>query len=163
MTKEEEEVVTEFAQVAREFISLMGRVENLTAEQMVRESTSILPRLYQLAFLLPCVEPESVEISKSRRSFEQWKSLYDSIAHMMGEWDFYNHIFNNYEDTKVVGSTLSDDLSDICRDVEDPLNRYESGQVNDAVWEWREGFMRHWGEHTTGAMRAMYWLRRYYL
>lgn len=161
MTQEEEAVVEEFAQVAHEFISLMGRVDGLTIEQLVPEATSLLSRLYQLAFLLPCVEPESVVISKSRRSHEEWNSLYESIARVMGDRDFYHHIFNNYEDTEVVGSTISDDLSAICHDLERQLKRYESGEICDAVWEWRENFLMLWGEHITGAMRAMYWLRRY--
>ncbi len=163
MTQEEEAVVEQFAQVAREFISLMGRVEGLTIEQLVRESTWLLPRLYQLAFLLPCVEPESEEISKSHRSHDEWKSLYDSIACVMGKWNSYKEVFDNYEDTEVGGGFISDDLSDICGDLEGPLRRYESGEICDAVWEWRENFLFHWGEHITGAMRAMYWLRRYYI
>ena len=163
MTKEEEAVVAEFAQVAREFISLMGQVERLTIEQLVHESTSLLPQIYRLALLLPRGDVQTEGISKTSRSHEEWKSLYDSIACVMGKWDFYSLVFNNYEDTEVVGSTISDDLTSICQGLEDPLKRYESGEICDAVWEWRENFLMHWGEHTTGAMRAMYWLRRYYV
>jgi hypothetical protein len=161
VTQEEEAVVAEFAQVAREFISLMGRIEGLTIEQLVRESTSLLPRLYQLAFLLPCVEPESEEISKSRRGFEEWRNLREAIARVMGDRDCYNRVFNNYEDTEVHVGGISDDLADICHDLEGPLHRFENKEIFDAVWEWRFLFLMHTGAHITGAMRALYWLRRY--
>ncbi len=160
MTDAEEAVVEEYAQVAREAVSLMERIEDLSAAQLVHGAATILPRLYLLGFLLPLVDVETENISKPSRSYEEWTKLRESIARVMGEWDGYRKVFDCYEDTEVVMGTLSDDLTDICWDLETPLKRYEGGEIGDAVFEWRETFRSHTGEHTTSAMRAIYWLRR---
>ena len=55
----------------------------------------------------------------------------------------------------VVGS-LTDDIADIYRDVIPGLREYELGRRAQAVWEWGFGLRHHWGEHATGAIRALH-------
>lgn len=52
---------------------------------------------------------------------------------------------------------IVDDITDIYRDVVGALRLHEAGFVNDAAWHWAFDFRSHWGEHATGALRAMYW------
>ena len=58
----------------------------------------------------------------------------------------------------VIGS-IADDVIDIYRDVVTGLRAYQAGNKTGALWEWGGGFRHHWGEHATGAIRAIHaWL-----
>ena len=60
--------------------------------------------------------------------------------------------------TPVCGS-LSDDIADIYRDVVTGLREYQAGRRNAALREWGFLLQIHWGEHATGAIRALHrWL-----
>ncbi len=50
---------------------------------------------------------------------------------------------------------ISDDLSDIWRDLKSGLHRWENGQPQSAVWEWRFSFHSHWSLHAVDALREM--------
>lgn len=74
-------------------------------------------------------------------------------------FDTYSEIYNPTivpPEEPVVGS-LSDDLTDIYRDVAAGLRAYEKGERAAAVWEWRFGLHSHWGAHATNAIRALHW------
>ena len=58
----------------------------------------------------------------------------------------------------VIGS-IADDIIDIYRDVVTGLRAYRLGDLANARWEWAFNFAHHWGEHATGAIRALHaWL-----
>ncbi|MCS7272220.1 MAG: DUF5063 domain-containing protein, partial [Gemmataceae bacterium] len=58
-----------------------------------------------------------------------------------------------------VSASLCDDLADIYRQVVSGLRAFEAGRQAVALWEWGFGFRHHWGEHATGAIRALHaWL-----
>ena len=45
------------------------------------------------------------------------------------------------------------------RDVVGGLRLFREGHRSEAVWAWSFGFQTHWGEHATGAIRALHaWL-----
>ena len=59
----------------------------------------------------------------------------------------------------VVGD-LSDDLSDIFRDVTCGLRAFDKGDLDNAMWEWQFGLAHHWGAHATAAIRVLHmWLQ----
>jgi hypothetical protein len=78
----------------------------------------------------------------------------------------YGEVFNPLivpPEEPVLGS-LSDDITDIYRDVVTGLREYEAGRRTQALWEWGFGFQAHWGEHATGAIRALHcWLASNFL
>ncbi|MDP3070187.1 MAG: DUF5063 domain-containing protein [Opitutaceae bacterium] len=47
---------------------------------------------------------------------------------------------------QMIGDAI-DDLSDISRDFEEVLWRFEHTSVDDALWDFHEGYWRHWGRH----------------
>ena len=75
--------------------------------------------------------------------------------------DMYGEIFNPLvvpPESPVIGSIV-DDLIGIYRDVVMGLRAYQTGNRTGAIWEWKFGLQHHWGEHATGAMRALHaWL-----
>jgi hypothetical protein len=75
--------------------------------------------------------------------------------------DMYGEVFDPLSvppEEPVIGS-IADDVIDIYRDVVTGLRAYQAGNKSGALWEWGFGFRHHWGEHATGAIRAIHaWL-----
>jgi hypothetical protein len=70
----------------------------------------------------------------------------------------YWEIFDPLQDPPgepVVGH-VSDDIVDIYGDVAGGLILYDSDTRDEAGWEWGFNFRIHWGEHATGAIRALH-------
>lgn len=81
----------------------------------------------------------------------------DVVAYRTLPFDMYSEVFNPIDldaGEPVIGS-LADDLLDIYRDIATGLLAYDSGDIANARWEWGFGFAHHWGEHATGAIRAL--------
>lgn len=75
--------------------------------------------------------------------------------------DMYGEVFDPIPippEEPVIGS-IADDVVDIYRDIVTGLRAYQNGNKSGALWEWGFGFQHHWGEHATGAIRAIHaWL-----
>jgi hypothetical protein len=75
--------------------------------------------------------------------------------------DMYSEIFDPLPvppEEPVIGS-IGDDVIDIYGEVLTGLRAYQAGNKAGALWEWGFGFRHHWGEHATGAIRALHaWL-----
>jgi hypothetical protein len=84
--------------------------------------------------------------------------LYSALATKLGRRDYYNEMFAPYDlaEREPVTGSLADDLADIYADLSRGLAAWQVGNTEDAVWEWRFHFQHHWGEHTTGALRALH-------
>ena len=52
---------------------------------------------------------------------------------------------------------LYDDVADIYGNLSEGLFVYENDSPSEAERYWRQSFRYHWGEHATGALRALYW------
>jgi hypothetical protein len=52
---------------------------------------------------------------------------------------------------------LNDDVADIYSDLSQGLFVHEHYSPTRAERYWRQSFRYHWGEHATGASRALYW------
>jgi Domain of unknown function (DUF5063) len=95
---------------------------------------------------------------------EEWSQLYASLGALIGERNYYREIFDPFEpltETEVTGA-LADDFADIYRDVRAGLRKWQRGESGEALWEWRFNLESHWGEHLTGALRALYVLSSTY-
>jgi hypothetical protein len=69
----------------------------------------------------------------------------------------YAEIFDPYEQpARPVTGHLADDIGDIYSDVARGLMLCDRGQSDEALWEWGFNFRIHWGEHATGAIRALH-------
>ena len=88
----------------------------------------------------------------------KWRTVCFALGKQIGpRWNSYQEVFDPYAvppENPVTGS-LADDLSDILLDLEDGEQLWLQGEFAAAVWDWRFGFESHWGEHVTGALRAI--------
>lgn len=109
-------------------------------------------------------EPYDIEAAlaarqKDRTTQEQWWEIFRSLSRMFGDKDAYIEIFEPYgpdPSEELVTGTLGDDLVDIYANLADGLAKWRRGEHQDAADEWRTSFVLHWGEHVTGALRALY-------
>ena len=71
----------------------------------------------------------------------------------------YREFFDSFdfEDSEIVTADLYDDVADIYGDLKEGLFVYENDSPGEAERCWRQSFRYHWGEHATGALRALYW------
>lgn len=144
----------EFADLARRFCWLCEDAPDPDPERRVREVLALLAALVSAAARLPDVEPsDRPDVARVARR-----------PRILGfRSDAYRECFDPYSDEAPVHGSLLDDLGDVYADLRvglDTLERGTEDDARDALWAWRFGFESHWGEHATGAIRALYWLLR---
>lgn len=149
--------VEQFAQEAasfRDWVHSCGGSPHQTAlDALIR-----LTRLYLAALGLPPEWSDELELESDTERVED--PLQELAGGLFGclPIDLYGEVFNPLlvpPEEPVVGS-LTDDICDIYRDVVTGLNAYEAGRRAAAIWEWSFGFSNHWGDHATGAIRALH-------
>lgn len=173
--------VRDFAQLAEAYCRLIDERAQYSGDQLLSRVHGLLPRLYAGALALPAVgyeapddawededegdedEPYDIEaaLAKGRKDQipqERWWEIFRSLSSMFGEMDSYAEVFDPYGDPQeeLVTGCLSDDLADIYRELGDGLAKWRREEHESAVHEWRMTFIIHWGEHLTGALRAIH-------
>ncbi|MDX2060765.1 MAG: DUF5063 domain-containing protein [Gemmatimonadales bacterium] len=109
----------------------------------------------------PSVSVESDQApDPDRLSQDEWWTLFRGLTEYFGDRKWYREIFDPHEPSTEleVRGDLADDFADIYRDLLDGLRKWARGEADLAHWEWRSGFENHWGEHATGALRALHCL-----
>jgi hypothetical protein len=150
-----EQSAEEFADLARRYRRLCDTGHREDAEADVRALLALLCELCAAAVRLPSAEPSD------RPDVDRGPHPTDIIRF---EPNHYRECFNPFElEAEPVIGSLLDDLGDIYVDLRQGLDTLDRGtpeQASDAVWNWKFSFESHWGEHATGAIRALYWLLR---
>jgi hypothetical protein len=135
----------------------LGQGECAAREALVR-----VVRLYLAALELPPAWTEALadQPEPERVGADECQHIAKSLQRRL-PFDLYGEVFDTLPippEMPVVGS-LTDDLTDIYRDVVSGLREYGGGRIATAVWEWGFHLQIHWGEHATSAIRALHcWL-----
>jgi hypothetical protein len=126
----------------------------------VRTAHRLLARLYLAALNLPTdsglpeveIEERSVQDGEREAMLPRFASL---------PFDYYSvqlkphELGADAEECQGAGQ-LTDDLASVWRDVREAMLDWDAGDVLDAVWDWRESFQTHWGEHCVEALWAIH-------
>jgi hypothetical protein len=155
-----EERVEAFIDAARGYCSLIEAVDALTRGQFVWEVGERLTRLYAAAYELPRIDPTGAGETKDPVSDAERLAVARRLRETLGELDHYRRVYDPFDrsDSAFEGS-LSDDLADIYRDVDQGLRALASDTPQtDVVWGWRESFGHHWGIHAGAALYAIHWM-----
>ncbi len=82
----------------------------------------------------------------------------------MGDHRNYREVFDPWalDDDLATTGDLAHDLWDTYMGLRTGLDQWNRGQRERALWQWRFGFEAHWGQHVTGALRALSMLARRY-
>lgn len=142
-----------FISAAREYCEWAesGWNSPISAVERARE---LLLKLYLAALQLPDTEPEEIEIPQAENSPPS------SVCQRLNSfpvgyyWECFNPLVTTAETP--VGISVSDDLSDIYRDLKYGFACLEAGHKNEAVWQWKFTFQSHWGRHVLGALKAIH-------
>jgi hypothetical protein len=131
-------------------------------EVATRNALLRVTRLYLAALELPPAWSQELadQPDAERVGDAEWRAVFAAAGRL--PLDYYGTVFDPLivppNESPVIGS-LSDDIADIYRDVVSGLWAFEAGRPAAALWEWGFGFRHHWGEHATGAIRALHaWL-----
>jgi len=147
--------------LAHEYCSLIDFRSRMRTYRFLTRLLGLLPTLCSAVLRLPPLRYGALG-GDERMTFARSRSLHKSLQKKLGRYDYYAEIFDPYnrsDQTPVVGS-LADDLFDVYVELHAGLQCYRERQYREALWTWRFGFEVHWGEHATGATRALWWLHR---
>ena len=142
-----------FAQIAHRYCDWAESPFGESQEEMLIART-LLAELHLAVLSLPDLEPdEETEDLDISRECELVINRFQNLP-----VDFYWDVFYplELEKDEPVLNSLSDDLSDIYRNLKDGLLLYKKGKIAEAVWGWKFHFDIHWGDHLTGAQRAIH-------
>ena len=150
--------VRRFRELAERYCLLIEHRDERTIEEFLRQMHVLLPELYAAALSLPNVEESGRPAPEERVGVDVWRKLYDALGARLGGRNYYSEMFApfDFSETAPVTGSLADDLVDIYLDLSRGLRLWRAGREHDAVWEWQFHFQFHWGEHATGALRALH-------
>ena len=146
--------VERFATLAREYCTLVGGRQGDTGEGFTSKASMVRLGHLRAALCAAAFElPEAEPVSDRERT---WPDP-PQVARL-GRFEWHLGVTDPYADVGATKQALSDDLADIYRDLASGLAEYERGDeagVQDASFDWREGFLSHWGTHATSALHAL--------
>jgi len=158
--KNEKEKIQDFTRVAREYCQIIDALDQKEVGQGLNILAHTLPTLYLMALDLPQGDTVSEEGFETIVSHEEWQAIFLKLQGYFGEKDLYFHVFNPIDltDDRPVAGSLSDDLSDIYRDLKEGIVRLGKASEGDIVWHWKFNFSIHWGTHLVTAMHVIHCL-----
>ncbi len=144
--------VDEFAVLARRYCEWAESLPRDPDDDLVT-ARDLLAFLHAAVLRLPDNCP-STEPADDLVSTEAWKERYArfELLPIKGYWKVFDALVME----QPVFNTLADDLSDIWRNLKEGLLLYDSGKVEEAVWQWRFHYEIHWGRHLLGAEYAIH-------
>ncbi len=149
----------EFALEAARFESWATQSHE-TGASAARQALVRITHLYLAALRLPPAWADDLEDKSDCPRIEAGENG-KILAYKSIPIDMYGEVFDPLTippEEPVIGS-IADDVIDIYRDVVTGLRAFERGDLPNARWEWGFNFAHHWGEHATGAIRALHaWL-----
>lgn len=123
-------------------------------EEEARLALRLLSRLYCEALLLPAGE-SGRDVEGRCISHEEWMGKHRRFASM--PFQYYMECLEPANlDAEAMMGDVADDLADIYRDLVDALSLYDAGHLIEALWEFRQSFRIHWGNHAVGAINAIH-------
>lgn len=146
-----------FADRARHYCQLIESHQDHELALFLGQVRAALVELYQAALLLPATGPAGADCPEDV-SPEEGQALARALRARLAALDSYATVVDPYartEETPGRGS-VADDLTAIYRDLRRGLSCWGSGSRAGAVGEWRFHFAHHWGQHLTGALRALH-------
>jgi hypothetical protein len=150
----------DFLLTARSYCSFIQDTDT-TDKEFLKGLQGLLLSLYQQARTLAWTTLEHKEEFKEELSTEGMEKILNSISNRVGADRYYWEVFDptDHNDTKPVCGDLVDDIGDIYKDIKEGLMTFDLGTPasrEDAVWNFRFGFEKHWGGHAISALRAIH-------
>jgi Domain of unknown function (DUF5063) len=158
---DEQSLVKRFADVARVYCGFIEEDTGADVRAFVSRSLNLLLSLLATVLELPDTKPAKGVVPGSVKH-DEWNAVSQRIKTKLGDHDYYWMVFETLqtETPEPIRGSLSDDLSDIWRDLKNGLFVLDSGEQKaaaTAAWHWRFLSETHWGcFHATPAIRALH-------
>ena len=118
-----------------------------------------LLRLVEAANRLPAVDPSSALPAPDVPEEAGHAPIADGLSKWLPQdlyWSLADPLAVAGPDAgEFIAGSITDDLLDVARDLRRGLALFESGNVGDAVWEWRFSYWSHWRRHALDAIWAL--------
>lgn len=156
--------VFDFVTIALEFSSFLENDVTISRDEWIDRTLKMLPLLYVKASLLPETFPLNEEPPVTFVSEEDYLSVSDRIAAIMGEEDIYLDVFvedMKYSDTPV-RAAISENIADIYQDIRNFVSIYQfelTEQMQDAICVCKDNFLLYWGQKLVNVLRPLHALR----
>ncbi len=156
--------VLRFAEGAEKYCELIERRAEYAPLQFTGEIIEALSLILGVVGNLPEVKADEYnktgpnEITKKESGV-----LSQEMDKKFGKYAAYTLVFNPYEESDLVSTTIGDDLADIYGDLKEGLDIYKKGErqdIQEAVWQWKFGFQSHWGRHLLSVLQPLCEIRR---
>ena len=144
--------IERFADIVRRFCA-WAETPLADAETEMQAARSLLAELHTVIFL-PDVETD--DVTREVPVSDEWQNVFKRFASF--PVDSYWIVFDPIEaqEGETVHATVSDDLSDIYRDLKRGLQFFEAGHLAEAAWEWKFHFKIHWGWQLLEAQKVVH-------
>jgi len=151
-----------FAVLAKDYCDLIVN-DSIKGLPGLKKVHGKLIRLHTAAMDLPAVRllGSKTQSLEKDLSHDQWQALYESLKERLFLNDYCDTFDPLGRSTEALTCSLADDFADIWRDLENGFIALKQGQPAVEVWwDWRFSFHFHWGQHSSGALRVMYFALR---
>jgi hypothetical protein len=144
-----------FADVARQYCAWAEAAPSAPLDEL-RMALDLLPRLYSAALSLPREWPDTEAAGPPDAPSISWKEIYKRFAPV--PVGYYVDALEPLSpgSTEVGTGDVHDDLADIYSDLKEGLWLQQQGHPGLAAAHWGATFWAHWGDHCTGALRALH-------
>ncbi len=150
-----------FAAAVVAYCGLIDTVSEIPVATLPGALLRGLARLYASAVGLP--PSDDLPAADDVTGASIWANRYEgdryaALAARLGSVRRYREFFDPWDfgGDAEVGGDLAEDVWDVYKDVREGLEHWQAGRRVAAVWTWRFTFEIHWGEHATGALRALH-------
>jgi hypothetical protein len=153
--------VLEFVEIASQYRLLIDNRDQVAGVALLRQAYVSLARLCACASALPLTKGS--RIFRERVTHAQWETLRCSLNVKIAEFDAYSEVMDPYESNseKPDPGSLSQDLTDIYDEIVPGLDEWEQADLakkRSIMSAWKLDFEISWGEHATGALRAIHFI-----
>lgn len=151
----------QFSDFYKAAVAFCAFIENNGKLEFLQTTRQHLLKLYDTALKLQWVDLQSnVEYDDQLDAVEFERILF-RLEEKLEDFRYYWHVFDpaNDKDPAAVCGDLMDDLSDIYQDLKYSImifNLDKQDCKENALWQFKFGFEKHWGYHCIKALGAIH-------
>ena len=155
---------TEFTDFYKTAVDFCDFIENFSSKEKVEflKATRIyLLKLYANALKLQWVDLQSNIEYDDKLDSDKFDKTLLFISERLGDARYYWHVFDptNRVDIEPICGDLVDDLGDIYQDLKFSVLTFNLDKQDcqeNALWQFKFGFEKHWGDHCINALSAIH-------
>lgn len=150
--------VLEMITVAHEYCLFMEKVDSYAQIDTLHYFQKIIPLLYLKGSLLPSIDVADNSYVERYVTAETWEIVFNELRNKLKPLDDY-WVLEHADDTEAIKANIADNLTDVYQDLKDFIILYTKNTQTareNAVFECKLQFEKHWGIRLLNAQRAIH-------